>query len=61
MRTIGRFALIVSLVMTVSISSVLVGRGDDSAFGRQLQKDTHRSLIQRILDYLDNKLSTPPG
>jgi len=61
MRTIGRFAFIVSLVATVWSGSVLAGRGDDSAFGRQIRKDAHRSLIQRILDFLDDKLSTPPG
>jgi hypothetical protein len=61
MRRTRRCALVVALLIGVSGGSVFAGPNDDGVVSRQIRKETHRSLIQRILDYLDSRLSTPPG
>lgn len=58
MRTIRRCALVASLLIAVP---VLGSQSDDGSFRQDIRKDKHRSFVQRILDLLDSKLSTPPG
>ena len=59
MRTVRRFAVVVSLLFALGAGSALASFGDDGSPGRQIRKEAHRSFIQRILDYLDSRLSTP--
>lgn len=61
MRAVRRYAVVVSLLLALGTGAALASMGDDGLPGRQPRKDTHRSFIQRILDYIDNKLSIPPG
>ena len=61
MRAVRRYAVVVSLLFALGTGAALASMGDDGVPGRQIRKETHRSFIQRILDYLDSKLSTPPG
>ena len=61
MPRIRRCAAVVCLLFALGAVSALAGFGDDGLPGRQIRKEARRSFIQRILDYLDNKLSTPPG
>jgi hypothetical protein len=61
MRRIVRGVQVVVLLIAVSVGSVFAGPNDDGAAGRQIRKEAHRSFIQRILDYLDSKISLPPG
>jgi len=61
MRAVRRFTVVVSLVVALGAGSVLASMGDDGTPGRHIRKETHRSFLQRILDYLDNKISLPPG
>jgi hypothetical protein len=61
MRAVRRYAVVVSVLFALGAGSILAGWGNDGLPGRQSRKETHRTFIQRILDYLDSKLSTPPG
>jgi hypothetical protein len=62
MRVVRRYAVVVSLLVALGSGSVLASIGDDGTVGRVTPKDkAHRSFIQRVLDYLDNKLSLPPA
>jgi hypothetical protein len=61
MRAVRRTMAALSLVAVIASGSALAGMRDDDSPGRQVQKASkHRNFIQRILDYLDNKLSVPP-
>ncbi len=61
MRAVRRYLAALSLVAVVASGSALAGMRDDDSPGRQMQKASkHRSFIQRILDYLDSKISVPP-
>jgi len=52
---------VLSLVAMIASGSALAGMRDDDSPGREVQKASkHRSFIQRILDYLDSKISVPP-
>src|ERR1043165_8569749 len=58
----GNEAVVVSLLVALGSGSVLGSIGDDGTVGRGTPKDkAHRSFIQRVLDYPDNKLSLPPN
>jgi hypothetical protein len=62
MRAVRRYAVVVSLLVALGSGSVFASIGDDGTVGRVIAKDkAHRSFIQRVLDYLDSKLSVPPG
>jgi len=61
MQTVRRYAAVVSLLLALGAGSPLAAWGDDGLPGRQSRKEMHRSFIQRILDFLDSKISTPPG
>ena len=62
MRAVRRYALVVCLLVALGSGSVLGTTGDDGIVGRAAAKDKpHRSFIQLVLDYLDSKLSLPPG
>ena len=61
MRAVLRYMAALSLVAAVASGSALAGMRDDDTPGRERQTASkHRSFIQRILDYVDNKLSVPP-
>ena len=62
MRAVRRYAVVVSLLVALGGGSVFASIGDDGTVGHAIGKDkAHRSFIQRVLDYLDSKLSLPPG
>jgi hypothetical protein len=62
MRAVRRYTVVVSLLVVLGGGSVFASIGDDGTVGRVNPKGpTHRSFLQRILDYLDNKISLPPG
>ena len=62
MRTVRRYTVVVSLLVVLGGGSVLASIGDDGTIGRLNSKGTtHRSFFQRVLDYLENKISLPPG
>lgn len=61
MRTVRRYAVVVSLLLSIAVGSAFAGFGDDGLPGRQIEKESHKNFIQRILDFLDSRLSTPPG
>ena len=62
MRAVRRYAVVVSFLVTLGSGSVVASIGDDGTVGRANPRDhARRSFIQRVLDYLENKLSVPPG
>jgi hypothetical protein len=61
MRAVRHCAVVVSLLVALGTGSAFASIGDDGTFGRVVRKGTHRSFLQRILDYVDSQLSVPPG
>ena len=61
MRAVLRYMAALSLVAVIASGSALADMRDDGTPGRDRQTASkHRSFIQRVLDYLDNKISVPP-
>ena len=61
MRAVQRYVVVVWLLVSLVAGTTLASRGDDGTSGRQIGKGSHRNLIQRILDFLDSRISLPPG
>lgn len=61
MRAAQRYLAVVSLLVAIGMGSALASVGDDTNRGHQPQRSAHRSFLQRILDYLDSRISLPPG
>ena len=61
MRAVRRYMAAVSLVAVIASGSAFAGMRDDDGPGRHMQQTSKfRQFIQRVLDYVDSKLSVPP-
>jgi hypothetical protein len=62
MRAVRRYAVVVYLLVALGGGSVFASIGDDGTVGRVNPKgNPHRSFFQRVLDYVESKLSVPPN
>ena len=61
MRVVRRSLVALVVVGALAGSSAMAAPRDDSDRGRHVtKKSTLPAFVQRILDYLDNKLTVPP-
>ena len=61
MRVLRRSLAALLVVAALASSSAMAAPRDDADRGRQVtKKSTLPAFVQRILDYLDNKLTVPP-